>query len=221
MGFAQVLHAVRGDVEVIDHSTLSAADLLAILSAENEGMTGEVLPKATEFLRARGINGLSDLCRADLEQLGVCDQELMNRLLAAFELGRRSGSSNKGEKKKASRASSIANEFAYLRNENQEHLCAAFLDSQNGILGTRTIHKGTLTMTVVAARDVYREALRLGASGVVVVHNHPSGDPSPSPEDIATTGKLAEAGKLLEVDLIDHIIIGHHGYFSFAEKKML
>ena len=76
-------------------------------------------------------------------------------------------------------------------------------------------------MTVVAARDVYREALRLGASGVVVVHNHPSGDPSPSPEDIATTGKLAEAGKLLEVDLIDHIIIGHHGYFSFAEKKML
>ncbi|MBL8059998.1 MAG: DNA repair protein RadC [Chthonomonas sp.] len=204
-----------------DYESLGAPMLIAALVASGNDVSDVTLKKATNFLRTRGINGIQDLSRGDLEELGLTNAEEIGRILAAFELGRRAGGSNKGQKKKASRASDIARDFEYLRDENQEHLCAVFLDSQNGRLGTKTIHIGTLTMTVVSARDVFREALRLGASGVVVVHNHPSGDPSPSPEDIATTKKLSEGGKLIEVDIVDHIIIGHHSYFSFAEKKML
>lgn len=221
MGFAQVLHAIRRLNEMNDHSSLAAADLLAILAAENEGMTGKVLPTARDFLKSRGINALGDLCQADLEELGVCDDAIMNRMLAAFELGRRAGSSNKGELKHISRASEIAKSFEYLRNENQEHLCAMFFNSRMGVLGTRTITIGTLTQSLVGIREVFREALRCGASSVVVVHNHPSGDPQPSPEDIAVTQRLKEAGELLDVALIDHIIIGHHTYTSFAETHKL
>lgn len=221
MGFSEVLQSICGHVEMTDHGSLSAADLLAILSAENEGMTGQVLPIATDFLKSRGIHGLSDLCCADLEQLGLTDRALIGRLLAAFELGRRTGSSNKGQRKQLSRASEIARHFEYLRHENQEHFCAMYVDAKMGMLGLKTIHIGSLSMSIVSSRDVFREALRLGASGVVVAHNHPSGDPAPSPEDIAVTQRLSEAGQLLEVELIDHIIIGHHNYFSFSEKKMI
>jgi DNA repair protein RadC len=93
-----------------------------------------------------------------------------------------------------------------------------YLNAKNGILGTRTIHVGTATTSLVGVRDVYREAIREGATQIAVVHNHPSGDPTPSIEDIDVTDKLVEAGKLMDVHLIDHIIIGHHTFVSLKEK---
>lgn len=201
--------------------SLSAGDLLSLIGSPDSPAAQELLPRATSLLAARGINALADLSPADLAELGEHDESLVLRLLAAVELGRRTGLSNKGEKKAIGRAKEVAAHFAYLQDEAQEHFCAMFLNSKNGVIGTRTIHVGTLNMSIVGAREVFREAVRMGASSLIVVHNHPSGDPDPSPEDIECTQALVQAGKVLDIPLLDHIIIGHNRHTSLKERKLI
>ncbi len=236
MGLPEIFHTIRrddGGLELADIEGpyerfqrfgvrgLSASDLLALLGGCDEDKAQELLPLATSLLASRGINGLVDLSIADLAELGETDPILTVRLLSAVELGRRSGVSNKGERKTISRAADVARHFAYLQDEGQEHLCAMFMNVKNGVIGSRTIHVGTLNMSVVGAREVFREAVRCGASSVIVVHNHPSGDPEPSPEDLESTASLVAAGKLLDIPVLDHIIIGHNRHVSFKERKLI
>ncbi len=200
---------------------LSVNDLLSVVGAADSESMCNLLPLATRLLASRGINSLGDLSHADLAELGVNDEILSQRILAAMELGRRAGLSNKGEKKTITKAKDVVEVFGYLADESQEHFCALFLNTKNGIIGLRTIHVGTVSMSVVGAREVFREAVRMGASSIIVVHNHPSGDPEPSPEDITATQTLKEAGAILDVPVLDHIIIGHNRYVSFKEKRLI
>jgi DNA repair protein RadC len=95
------------------------------------------------------------------------------------------------------------------------------LDSKHRVLRTTVVAVGTLNATVVEPRDVFREALLGAAAAVVVFHNHPSGDPSPSPDDVALTRRLAAAGTLMGIDLVDHIVLGDARYCSFKEMGRL
>ncbi len=199
----------------------SPVDLVAVMASPAKVPGDEEEDLARAMLRRYGINMIGNLGPADLQQMIGGEEYQALRLLAAIELGRRSGLSAKGQVKTISGPDDIAALFAHLADENREHFCAVLLNSKNGIIGIRTIHIGTVGMSVVGPREVFREAIREGAASIVVVHNHPSGDPEPSQEDIDITIKLAGLGRTLEIPLHDHIIIGHHDFVSLRRRRVL
>jgi DNA repair protein RadC len=99
----------------------------------------------------------------------------------------------------------------------QEQLRVVLLDTRNQVIGSALVYQGGLNATVIRLGDCFREAVAKGAAAVVLVHNHPSGDPTPSPEDVRLTGEAARAGDLLGVELLDHIVIGQSGHVSLRE----
>jgi DNA repair protein RadC len=100
----------------------------------------------------------------------------------------------------------------------QEQLRVVCLDTKNRVLATPLVYQGGLNATVIRLADCFRDAVRLGAAAIVLVHNHPSGDPTPSPEDIRLTAEVGRAGNLLGIDVLDHIIIGASGHRSLREQ---
>jgi len=108
--------------------------------------------------------------------------------------------------------------FEYLRHEQQEHFVALYLDTKNRIIGRKTIFKGSLNASVVHPREVFAEAVRLRAGSIIVGHNHPSGSPIASQEDVQVTRRLCESGKMLGIEILDHCIVGDGEFSSLKEK---
>jgi DNA repair protein RadC len=108
-----------------------------------------------------------------------------------------------------------------LREEKREHFVALLLDTKNGVLRTKTVSIGDLSSSIVTPREVFKEAIRHSAASLIVAHNHPSGDPTPSPDDAAVTRRLQEAGELLGIELLDHIVLGDQRFVSLKEKGMM
>lgn len=102
----------------------------------------------------------------------------------------------------------------------QEEMRLVILDTRNTVLATKMVYRGTLNTTYVRVADLMRDAIRLNAAAIIVVHNHPSGDPSPSPEDVAFTKKANEAGELLGIELLDHLILGGGKHVSLKERGL-
>lgn len=198
----------------------SYLDLLAVaVSRRPEDVEGNESAAARHF-RAWTLPQYKDLAPADLaEPFGLEGFEAV-RVLAALELGRRAAAAADGAKPPEVRDGTDAYLlFQHLAAEKQEHFAAAYFDAKARHLATRTIHVGTVTSSVVGAREVFREAVRLGAAAVIVAHNHPSGDPTPSPEDIAVTRHLEEAGRMLDIPVLDHIVVGHNGQFRSLHES--
>jgi DNA repair protein RadC len=124
-----------------------------------------------------------------------------------------------------SRIRSSANAYnvlrEYLADTDREVFSVLCLDRKNGVIGLNTVSIGSLTASVVHPREVFKPAILSNASSVILTHNHPSGDPLPSQEDRALTVRLFQAGKLLGIDVLDHIIVGDGRYFSFADEGLL
>ena len=108
-----------------------------------------------------------------------------------------------------------------LRHLEREQLMLIMLDSKSRLIKDMILSKGTYNSTVVSAREIYCEALRYGAACIILIHNHPSGDPTPSNTDMYVTANIKEAGKLMEVPLVDHIIIGDNCFFSMKDEGYL
>ena len=108
-----------------------------------------------------------------------------------------------------------------LRHEEQELMICMMLDNRNHLLTERVISRGTVNATLVTPREIYMEAVRCHAVGLILVHNHPGGDPTPSRCDIQVTDRIREAGEILGIPLLDHIIIGDHSYRSFREEGLI
>jgi DNA repair protein RadC len=109
----------------------------------------------------------------------------------------------------------------YLDGVDREHFVILMLDRKNQIIGINTVSIGSLTASVVHPREVYKPAILSNCAALVLAHNHPSGDPHPSQEDRALTARLVEAGKLLGISVLDHVILGDKRYFSFADEGVL
>jgi DNA repair protein RadC len=109
----------------------------------------------------------------------------------------------------------------YLEREDREHFVVLHLDARNGLIGIETVSIGSLTATIVHPREVLKAALLCNSAGVIVAHNHPSGDSTPSSEDRETTKRLSRAGEIMGIPLLDHLIIAGDSYFSFKEKNWL
>lgn len=140
-------------------------------------------------------------------------------LKAAFELGIRMHSGNLEAQVKIKKPVDVANYLmGYMQHLSQEHFVALFLNSKNIIIKQKTIFKGTLNSSIIHPREIYCEAIRWSSHALIVAHNHPSGDVTPSNEDIKTTQRLVECGDILGIGLLDHIIIGHNNYLSLVES---
>jgi DNA repair protein RadC len=105
--------------------------------------------------------------------------------------------------------------------EKREHFVALFLDARNNLIKKSTISIGSLDSNVVHPRELFKEAIQASSAQVIIAHNHPSGDPEPSPEDIALTRRLWEAAKILGIELVDHIVVTNNKYISFKEKGLI
>lgn len=143
-------------------------------------------------------------------------------LLAAIELGRRIRQ-YVPEDRYIIRSPKDGANFVMesMRHLNQEHLIVLFLDTKNRIIHKQTIFIGSLNASIVHPREIFREAVKRSAASIICVHNHPSGDPTPSQEDIQVTKRLVEAGKIMGIELLDHIIIGNQKYVSLKEKDYI
>lgn len=189
--------------------SLSAIDLTTmVLTREPRDLDRNVA--AATGLAERGLPAMLDLSPADLSQASGLEGFEADRLLAAIELGRKAAKA--GEAAEPIDITSALSAYRFFHSRigglKQEVFAAAFLNAKNEMISFRELHRGTLTMSVVGLRELFREAVRENAAQVVVAHNHPSGDPEPSPEDWQITAKIVEAGKLLDIPLLDHIVVG-------------
>jgi DNA repair protein RadC len=198
-------------------------ELLAFAVSKDDNEVDRWLPVARELmLTNRKLRKFADMSASELMERFELDESQARRLLAMFTFGRKVGISGKGEAEieTIDGPEDVAILLDDLRHERQEHFVAIYLDTRNVILRVATIHIGTANSSIVGIREVFREAVREGAMGVIVAHNHPSGNPDPSTEDIEITGKLREAGDLLDIQLLDHIIIGEKSWVSLKRKGL-
>jgi len=202
-------------------TALSTAELLAILF--RVGVTGEnVLTLSNRLLAKYG--GLAGLARApftDLQDEHGLGEAKVTTLKAAFELGRRVALTAPEERLQVRSPADAANllmgEMSMLE---QEHLRVVILDTRNRVLATPTVYIGSLNTSVVRISELFRDAIRRNAAAVIIVHNHPSGDPTPSPEDVALTRNLISAGQLLDIEVLDHLVIGQQRFVSLKERGL-
>jgi len=181
--------------------------------------TGGALQLAVRMLEGPG--GLRALAAAEvgeLEGLPGLGPAKAASLAAAFELGRR-GAARRLERGDVLRGpGDVHRHFAArLRDVACERFLVLLLDGRHRVLGEATVSQGTLTASLVHPREVFGPAIRRSAAAIVLVHNHPSGDPTPSGEDRSVTARLREAGELLGIRVVDHVIVAERGYHSFEE----
>lgn len=199
--------------------SLSNQELLAILL--RTGTKEEsVLALANRVLST--FERLHHLKHATIEEMiaikGIGEVKAI-QILAAIELGRRLSQKQNDDKFTVRSPQDAA---AYLMPDmaslSQEHFVALFLNVKNQIMHKKTIFIGSLNASIVHPREIFREAVKRSAASIICAHNHPSGIPTPSPEDIEVTKRIQEAGFIIGIELLDHIIIGDHQFISLKEK---
>jgi DNA repair protein RadC len=202
-------------------SALSNAELLAIIL--RTGTRRENVLQVAQRLLAT-YSGLAGLLQANTAEL-ISEKGLgpakVTQLKAALELGHRllleSPDTRSQIRCPADAANLVLSEMSFLE---QEHLRVMLLDTKNRVLDTPTVYIGSLNTSLIRVGELFREAIRTNCASLIVLHNHPSGDPTPSPEDIAVTRQIIEAGQLLDVDVLDHLIIGRQQFVSLKERGL-
>jgi DNA repair protein RadC len=202
-------------------NALSNAELLAIIL--RTGVQDENVVRVAQRLLA-GYKNLAGIVQASIveleEQKGLGPAKVA-QMKAALELGRRMLVESPEERPQvrspADAANLVMSEMGLLE---QEHLRIILLDTKNRVLAQPTVYVGSLNTSVIRVGELFREAIRANCASLIVVHNHPSGDPTPSPEDVAVTRQIVEAGKLLDVDVLDHLVIGQQRFVSLKERGL-
>jgi len=211
----------RERLKRVGAQALTTAELLAVIV--RIGTRGVSALRLAERLLV-DFEGLPGLARASVAEMaginGIGDAKAV-QIMAALELGRRMIASAPEERPRVASPADAAN---LLMSEmmllEQEHLRVILLNTRNEVLGTPTIYQGSLNTSVIRIGELFRAAVRANAAALIVAHNHPSGDPSPSPEDINVTRQLVKAGNLLDIDVLDHIVIGHQRFVSMKERRL-
>ncbi len=204
-------------------AALSDAELIAILIGSGNN-TQSAVELSRDILDKAG-NSLVDLSNLTLEDLmqhkGIGMAKAVT-IMAALELGKR----RRGAE--ASKKASLGNSrdcyerlLPYVEDMRQEHFIVIYLNQKQAVLKTECVSNGGVTHSIADPKVIFRNALSLGATAIVMAHNHPSGIPTPSPEDRNLTKKFIAAGKLLDIKIIDHIIIGEGRYYSFLDNGQL
>ncbi|EKE32176.1 hypothetical protein MJ3_04369 [Salimicrobium jeotgali] len=201
---------------------LTVRELLAVLlSKGTKGMPIESLSREI-LVSLQGVDGLREATVEDLTAIRGIGAAKAMQVIAAIELGNRVYREKREEgyliRSPEDGAEYVMEEMKHLK---QEHFVALFLDVKNRVLARRTVFVGSLNSSIVHPREVFKEAVKRSAASIVCVHNHPSGDPAPSREDIQVTKRIAECGKIIGIEMLDHLIIGDGTFISLKEKGYL
>ena len=201
-------------------ASLSPAELLAIIL--RSGIPGRnIVDTCHEMISRFSLERLPGLSLRELQEVPGIGEAKAMQVIAVFELHKRLRYSRNANRK----VQSARDVFEYMRgripDETKEHLCILFLDAKNRIIRHEIVSVGTLTASLIHPREIFKAAIRESAHAVILVHNHPSGDVQPSGADKQVTTILKQAGNLLQIDLLDHVIIGADDWFSFRDQSML
>jgi len=201
---------------------LSNQELLAILLGSGTKEESVIALSNRVLMHFEGLKLLTDATIEELmaiKGIGVAKGVL---LLATIELGKRMNQYKPDDKYIIRSPDDGANYIMEeMRSLKQEHFVVLFLNTKNQVIHRQTIFIGSLNASIVHPREVFREAVKRSAASIIVAHNHPSGDPSPSQEDIHVTRRLVESGKMIGIELLDHLIIGDRKFISLKEKGYL
>jgi DNA repair protein RadC len=200
-------------------AALSTVELISILWGSGSGGGAAVAAASAVMQRHEGLIGLARAADAELEEVPGIGPVRAAQLSAAFELGRRvvadwpagrwtvRGPRDIGER--------LVPQMGYLE---REELRVVLLNTRNAVLRLVTVYQGNVSSSLVRIAELFRDAIRLNAAGLVLVHNHPSGDPTPSPDDMRLTAEALAAGRLLDIQVLDHLIVAGDGFVSLRDR---
>ncbi|WP_377888309.1 DNA repair protein RadC [Alkalihalobacillus sp. R86527] len=205
---------IKGGPEI-----LSNQELLAIILRTGTKQESVLELSHRIIQHFEGLRLLKDASVEELTSLNGVGPAKAVQLIAAIELGRRVSRLQQEERYTVRSPEDGANYVMEdMRFLSQEHFVCLYLNTKNQVLHRQTVFVGSLNASIVHPREVFREAFRRSAASLICFHNHPSGDPTPSREDIEVTKRLTECGKMIGIDVLDHIIIGDQKFISLKEK---
>jgi DNA repair protein RadC len=203
-------------------SAVSTAELLAIqirIGTKERSALGLAELLLSQF---GGLRGIANASIEELSRVKGIGPVKAVEIAASVELGKRLAALSDDEKPVVRSPQDIVNLLMpELRDAKREHFKSALLDTKNRVMKIVTVSIGTLDSSLVHPREVFKDAIISSASSLIVAHNHPSGDPTPSNEDVRVTRRLLEAGQLLGIDLLDHIVLGDNRFISLKERGLM
>jgi DNA repair protein RadC len=211
----------RERLSTLGPQALANAELIAILL--RTGVRGENAVQVGQRLLQTfgGISGLHRASVQDLQSQHGLGEAKAAQIKAAIELGRRLTLESPEERPSINSPADAAALVMYEMSAlEQEHLRVILLDIRNRVLEVADVYRGSVNSSQVRVGEVFKAAVRRNAPALIVIHNHPSGDPTPSPDDVAVTRAVVQAGKLLDVDVLDHLVIGQGRWVSMKERGL-
>lgn len=200
---------------------LSDHELLAIiLRTGTKNLSVLDLAKRV-LIEFQNLNRLNEATVTELKKIKGIGEAKAIEILAAIELGRRINLPVTPKLVLSNPYQSYSYLKEIIQNESQEHLVCVYLNTQSEAIATKTISIGTVNQTIFNPKDVLKWGLKYSATGIIIAHNHPSGNPLPSKEDFQVTRRIVEAANLMDIIVVDHIIVGKNKYYSFLENKKL
>lgn len=201
---------------------LSNAELLAIILRVGTPEYSAIGLAEHMLGRFNGIRGIASASVEELSSIKGLGTAKSAQIKAMVELGKRLAATALDPRSAIRNPQDVVDcVMPFLRDEPQENFMAIFLNTKNEILKTRIITTGTLDSSLITPRELFREAMSMNSAAVIVAHNHPSGDPTPSREDIAITKRLCQAGEMVGIEVLDHLIIGDGRSLSLKERGMM
>ncbi|MDQ0196770.1 RadC family protein [Paenibacillus wynnii] len=202
--------------------SLSQAELLAILLRTGTHRESAIGIAQRMLSQVGGLRQLADLSIKELTSIKGIGPAKAIQLKAGIELGRRMSNSRLNQpviiRSPYDAADILTEQLRYLQ---KEHFVCLFLNTKNHVIAQETLSMGSLNASIVHPREVFRAAIKCSSASIICAHNHPSGDPTPSPEDISLTSRLLQAGEIVGIDVLDHLIIGDSGFVSMKEKGLM
>jgi DNA repair protein RadC len=201
---------------------LSNAELLAILLRTGTIQESAVHLAARLLKQCGGLRGLVDMSLHQLTELKGIGEAKALQIQAGIELGRRLSRSAMSDavviRSPHDVAALLSEDLRYLQ---KEHFVCLFLNTKNHVIAQETLSMGSLNASIVHPREVFRAAIKRSSASIICVHNHPSGDPTPSPEDVQITERLVQAGEIVGIEVLDHVIIGDRRFVSLKEHGLM
>jgi len=198
---------------------LSDAELFAIFL--RTGTPGEnVIDMSNRLIAEYGLDKLFECSLKELQKIKGIGPSKAMQILTMTELGKRNKSSQKPVRFLSSAKKVFELMDEKLKDEKQENFYAILLNNRNHFIKDILITKGVLDASIIDSREIFKPAIKNSAARIILVHNHPSGDPTPSKEDLEVTEKIADVGELLGIKVLDHVIIGKDSYWSWKEKTL-
>lgn len=212
----------REKMRVNGPSALSNSELLAILLRSGNSEETAVELSYRILTSSGGLKGLASLSMEELSSFKGVGIAKAAQVMAAIELGKRIISAGDGARSRITCPEDVVKiVMEDMRHLDREHFRCMSLSTKNNLLAIDTVSIGSLNSSIVHPREVFKNAIIRSAAGVILLHNHPSGDPNPSGEDVSITKRLVEAGETLGINVLDHLIIGDNRYISLKEKGVI